>query len=207
MGLQVSPDPQPSPTANTTGSAAATPGTSGTAPPAPGSQPASDLSTGVPGQGELFVRYIGHGEELKSENVKVGGRSMDGFAPYFYSLIKGPWTSGEKRIDPALSGLDLFGRVIEKSKGSATEGEGFFGRIFGAIKKFTADLLNKLYSQYDIRISPTLVYGDVVLTYYRVLDYVETGWLDKMKNTFTFNPNQYPLPQFPEGFLDSRSGS
>ena len=212
-GLQVSPDPVP--TANTTATASASPGASPAPSPAPspdaGASPAPDPSASpgaadaVPGSGELFVRYVGHGEELKSENVKVGGKSMDGYAPYFYSLINGPWTTGDNKIDPALSGLDLFGRVVEKTKGQATEGGGFFGRIFGALKRLTSDLLNKLYSQYDIRISPTLVYGDVVLTYYRVLDYVETGWLAKMQNTFTFNPNQFPLPTFKDEFLDAHA--
>jgi hypothetical protein len=206
-GFQPSPDPAPQPgaTGNTSGSAArpaATPGpTNNTSPSgAPGQTPADAM----PGSGELFVRYIGHGEEVKSENVKLGGRSMDGFAPYFYSLIKGPWETGDKRLDPGKSGLDLMGRVTEKKRGSSFEGEGFWGKLFGAIKKITSDVLNKLYSQYDIRISPTLVYGDVVLTYFRVLDYVETGWLDKMKNTFTLNPNQFPLPVFPDAFLDSK---
>lgn len=204
-GLQVSPDPLPIATASPAASPAPSPAPSPAASPTPGASPGAPPEDAVPGQGELFVRYMGHGEELKSENVKVGGKSMDGFAPYFYSLINGPWTQGENKIDPTFSGLDLFGRVVEKAKGQATEGGGFFSRIFGAIKRLTSDLLNKLYSQYDIRISPTLVYGDVVLTYYRVLDYVETGWLNKMTNTFTMNPNQFPLPTFSDDFLNARS--
>ena len=266
-------------------------------------------------QGNLCIRYVGHGQELKSEQVTVGGKKVEGYGAYFSALAKGAWSSLDSRIDPAKSGLDLYGRVVEKdkNKGEALSGEGFFGSLmggrpgppgqggsggpppgpppsggprgppgqdgqggpppggpppgllrrgdiddaspgsprdpdsttagaegrdgqegtppgppgqggpggppgrggpggppppgsglFGRVKKFGSDLLDKLYGKYSIQISPTLVYGDVIQTYFRTMDFVETGWADRMKSAFSFNPNQYPMPAFPDNFLDSK---
>lgn len=162
-------------------------------------------SSAIPEDGDILFRYIGHGRELMDQDDRLkeslGGRKVSGYYTYFQGLANGEWQDG-RRPSPALSGLDLYGNVVEKEKGKAIEGEGFWGRIWGKIKKFTSDLLEKLYSKYQIRISPTLVYGDVVQTYFMVRDYAESGWLQKMKNTLSFQPNQFPLPYFPTGFFD-----
>ncbi|MBI4866151.1 MAG: hypothetical protein HY816_04290 [Candidatus Wallbacteria bacterium] len=162
----------------------------------------------IPGKGDIIFRYIGHGRELfddeKTLKDQLGGKSVASYRTYFSALAEKEWKESRTPL-PSLSGLALFGNVIEKEKGKAVEGEGFFGKIWAGIKKITSDLLEKLYSNYRIRISPTLVYGDVIQTYFMVRDYLETGWWDKIKNTLSFNPNQFPLPYFPKGFMEGKN--
>ncbi len=170
-------------------------------------------SSAIPGKGDIVFRYVGHGRELyqTEDQLKeqLDGKKVASYSSYFGAYAEGAWKTGsggpsgtsQGAPNPALSGLDLFGNVVEKEKGKAVEGEGFFGKLWAGIKKITSSLLSKLYSNYRIRISPTLVYGDVVSSYFMVRDYMETGWWDKMKNTFSLNPNQYQLPYFPPGFL------
>ncbi len=161
-------------------------------------------SESIPEDGELIFRYVGHGLELMKDDLAeyMGGQKISGYEVYFKSYIDSDWSRSSER-QPVRSGLDLFGRVEEKVEGETTKvGGGFWQKIIGFVKKITAKLMKKLYKKYHIRISPTLVYGQVFQTYFLVRDYVETGWLEKMKNQFTFNPNQRPLPYFPEGYLD-----
>jgi hypothetical protein len=209
-GFQASPDlPDTSPVTPTAGGGQALVTVNGTVTTRTDARAAyadggAAAAAAVPGKGELFVRYVGHGEELKEDSVKVGDKKMDGYGTYFRSTSRGPWASADRRLDPALSGLDLFGRVVEREKGQAFAGEGVFGKLFAVVRNVGEALLEKLYAKYRIRISPTLVYGDVIHTYFRVIDYVETGWWDKMRNMFSFNPNQFPLPDFPDRFLDGK---
>ncbi|MBI4872574.1 MAG: hypothetical protein HY814_13520 [Candidatus Riflebacteria bacterium] len=178
--------------------------------PGSSSEPANTgvTSSAIPGKGDLIFRYVGHGRELfdneKALKDALGGRSVASYSAYFSALADGEWKEG-RRPSPALSGLALFGNVVEKEKGKAVEAEGFWGKLWAGIKKITSDLMEKLYSNYRIRISPTLVYGDVVQTYFMVRDYMETGWLDKVKNTLTLNPNQFQLPYFPKGFMEGKN--
>lgn len=188
--------------------AAASSTTGTTLPPLDSAPATGGVSAGaIPGKGDIIFRYVGHGRELfdTEDALKeaLGGRKVASYNTYFSALADKEWKEG-RRPSPSLSGLALFGNVVEKEKGKAVEGEGFWGKLWSGIKKITADLMEKLYSNYRIRISPTLVYGDVVQSYFMVRDYLETGWMDKIKNTLTLNPNQFPLPYFPTDFLDGK---
>jgi len=203
-GMTVSADPDPS--ADPVGDTSGTSSTAGDTPAptvAPGAEAgaATEGESNLPDDGELFVRYVGHGEEVKAETSKLGDKDVDGYGKYFYSFLTG-WEEHSAGPDPAISGLDLYGRIVEKEAGEGFSGGGIFGKIAGLIKKATSAILSKLWKKYDIRISPTLVYGQVIQTYFPIVDYVATGWTEKMKNTFSFNPNQVPLPHFDPSFLE-----
>lgn len=158
----------------------------------------SDESTSVPEEGELIIRYLGSGLELIESDMKehLGGNDGDGFRTYFSALADGPWGSNP----PVKSGLDLFGRTTEKEKGEAVSGGNLLTRIWNKVKEIGEKLLSKLYAKYDIRLSPTLVYGSVLQTYYMARDYAFTGWWENVKHTF--GDKQIPIPYFPDGHFD-----
>lgn len=154
-------------------------------------------STSIPDDGELIIRYLGAGLELIEDDVSkyLGGNEAQGYKTYFGALAEGPW----KDKKPTRSGLDLFGRTTEKEPGKAMEGEGFFERLWNKVKEIGAKLLSKLYAKYNIKLSPTLVYGNVLQSYYMARDYAFTGWWENVKRTF--GDKQIPIPYFPEGHL------
>ncbi len=166
--------------------------------PSDGSTGPSDASTSVPEEGDLIIRYLGTGIELLEEDMKkyLNGADGDGYRTYFGALADGPW----KENPPSKSGLDLFGRTTEKEAGKAVEAEGFFARLWEKVKEIGATLLSKLYAQYNIRLSPTLVYGSVLQNYYMARDYAFTGWWENVKRTF--GDKQIPIPYFPKDHLD-----
>ena len=154
---------------------------------------------------KIIIRYIGHGKELAVDNVeKLIGKDISGYKPWFQSFIDDDWKS--KNESYAKSGLDLFGRVEEKVEGeSVSEGnESWWSKLVAGVKKLTDKLMKKLYSKYNIKISPTIVYGEVLRTFFAACDYVESNWLEKMKNTVKLSGNEKPLPWFPKGFLDDK---
>jgi hypothetical protein len=173
------------------------------APGPEGSTESSEATTGtsMPEDGELILRYLGSGLELSEKDISkyLGGNKKDSFYTYFSALADGPWGSNP----PSKSGLDLFGRTTEKEKGKAVEGEGFFGKLWSKIKEIGAKLMSKLYAKYDIRFSPTLVYGSVLQSYYMARDFAFTGWWEKVKKSF--GDKQIPIPYFPEGHFDGLS--
>lgn len=152
----------------------------------------------MPDDGELILRNLGAGLELSEEDLSkyLGGKDKKSFRTYFSALADGPWGDNP----PTKSGLDLFGRTTEKEKGKAMEGEGFFSKLWSKVKEIGAKLMSKLYAQYDIRFSPTLVYGSVLQSYYMARDFAFTGWWDKVKTSF--GDKQIPIPYFPEGHFD-----
>lgn len=175
--------------------------TASTSPTAGTSNPADSL----PDDGQLIMRHLGWGLELKEKELKEHvGKKVDGYKVWFDSLIKEWEKNNESQFDPANSGLDLYGWVIEKKKGQRFEGDGLWAKIVGVVKKITDAIMEKLYSKYKIYISPTLVYGEVLESFFMVMDYATTGWLDKMKNTFTMSANQFPLPYFPTDYWEGR---
>lgn len=159
----------------------------------------------IPDDGKIIIRYVGHGAELDVETCKdLIGKDVSGYRKWFQALVDDDWK--QKRELHRMSGLDLFGRVEEKEQGGVFEESGgnIFQRIWRGIKKITKKIMEKLYSQYHIKISPTVVYGDVLRTYFSVRDYVETKWWDKIKNTAKLSGNERVLPFFPPGFLDGK---
>lgn len=160
----------------------------------------SDQSTNVPEEGELIIRYLGAGRELVEDDLKdyFGGKESAGYRTYFSALADGPWGDNP----PTKSGLDLFGRTTDKKDQPEEEEEGgIWNWIKNNVKKITAKFLNKLYAKYDIKLSPTLVYGNVLQAYYMARDYAFTGWLENVSRTFS--DKQIPLPYFPKDHLDA----
>lgn len=162
----------------------------------------SDTSSSVPEDGDLIIRYLGSGRELMEDDLKdtLGGNDARGFKLYFGPLVEGPW----QQNPPTRSGLDLFGRTTEKEeeKGNAVQDGGFFSRLIQGVRDIGRNLLSKLYAKYDIRISPTIVYGNVLQTYYMARDYAFTGWWEKVRRSF--GDKQVPIPYFPKDFLDGK---
>ena len=157
---------------------------------------------------KIVIRYLGHGAELGVETTKeLIGKDFSGYKTWFQSFIDDDWK--QKGDLYARSGLDIFGRVEEKVEGESvsTEGDNFFQKIWKGIKKITKKIMNKLYSKYHIKISPTVVYGQVLRTFFAACDYVEGKWWDKIKNTATLSGNEKPLPWFPKGYLDDKNDS
>jgi len=154
---------------------------------------------------KIVIRYIGHGKELALDNVdKLIGKDISGYRPWFQSFIDDDWK--QKGESYAKSGLDLFGRVEEKVEGESVtkQAEGWWAKIKAGFKKLTDKIMKKLYSKYNIKISPTIVYGQVLRTFFGAVDYVEGKWVDKIKNSVTLSGNEKPLPWFPKGFLDGK---
>lgn len=164
---------------------------------------ATDPSSSVPEEGDLIVRYLGHGMELVTEDMTgiLGDKAGDGYRQYFDALVEGPWADDP----PTKSGLDLFGRTVEKKKGEALKEErggllGLWDKVVDTVKSAASKLLSKLYAKYNIKLSPTLVYGNVLQSYFMVRDYAFGDWAEKIKRTF--GDKQIPIPYFPEGHLD-----
>jgi len=191
-------------------STGATSGTSSPQPEATSTAPTGDTTDGDAisediEKSRILIRYLGHGCELGVDDCKeLIGKDFSGFRTWFQSFIDDDWK--QKGDLYARSGLDIFGRVEEKNQGEAVSEEGgnFLQRLWQGIKKITKQLMDKLYSKYHIKISPTIVYGQVLRTFFAACDYIEGKWWEKIKNTAKLSGNERPLPWFPKGFLEGK---
>ncbi len=132
-----------------------------------------------PHNGKLHTRYVGHGSELRHNQVEINGRERKGYKDYFETFMtSGEWSSETDSRNPSKSGLDLFGRVELKREARDRDqsGEGgIFSQIWDGIREVTRSVLNAFVERnYNVRISPTLVYGKALMSYYRVMDYQYT---------------------------------
>jgi hypothetical protein len=135
------------------------------------------LKEKLPDSGKLYTRYIGHGAEVRNKKVTVNTKERVGFSSYFES-VKGEWGNGTDYKNPSISGLDLFGRVefkpgvLDKEKDQKT---GIFGQILNLAKEVTRSVINAFVDDnYNLRVSPTLVYGKAFMSYFQVMDYKYT---------------------------------
>jgi len=143
------------------------------------------MEEAIPDSGEIHTRYIGHGYEIRArDDYEVNGKKRSGFLRYMEAFSE-EWANDPKRKNPSMSGLDLFGRVEYKPGALDDEPaeEGFFGRIFQAVgDAFNSALDAFVDDNYNLRIMPTVVYGQALASYFRVLDYKYTraGELQKV---------------------------
>ncbi|MBW7874961.1 MAG: hypothetical protein H3C47_03105 [Candidatus Cloacimonetes bacterium] len=132
-----------------------------------------------PHNGKLFTRYLGHGAELRHNKVKISGKDRAGYLSYFESYKSaGEWQTDDNSKNPSKSGLDLFGRVELKPEAIRVDRDeegGIFQRLWDGVTEITRDVLNAFVDQnYNVRVSPTIVYGKALMSYYKVMDYQYT---------------------------------
>lgn len=135
------------------------------------------LESILPESGKIYTRYIGYGAEVRGgDDLEVNGKKRLGFEAYFESLLKS-WDISRDERNPSKSGLDLFGRVEFKPGVLEKEDKetGIFGKIIAAIGNVTEALLEEFVNDsYNLRVSPTVVYGKALSSYFRVMDYKYT---------------------------------
>ncbi len=135
------------------------------------------LSEILPSHGKVFTRFLGHGAELRlGEFMEVNGKKRLGFGSYFEAFKKA-WRTGAHVKNPSNSGLDLLGRVEYKPGVLDQEDEktGIFGKILDTVGDLADAVLKEFVNQnYNLRVSPTLVYGKVLSSYFQVMDFKYT---------------------------------
>ncbi|MCO4783560.1 MAG: hypothetical protein KC646_14635 [Candidatus Cloacimonetes bacterium] len=131
------------------------------------------LSDSFPESGEIHTRYIGHGAELRSD-VTVNGKKRKGFGDYFQTYInEDEWATDTNKKNPSKSGLDLFGRVqlTKEARQREDDETGIFGKLL-KVKDYLLDQF--VNDNYHVNVSPTFVYGKVLMSYFKVMDYKYT---------------------------------
>jgi hypothetical protein len=135
------------------------------------------LESVLPESGKVFTRYLGYGAEIRGgDDLVVNGKERMGFESYFEAFISA-WSTSKDSQNPSKSGLDLFGRVEYKPGVLEKEDEetGIFGKIINAVGDITDAILNEFVNNnYNLRVSPTIVYGKALSSYFRVMDYKYT---------------------------------
>lgn len=135
------------------------------------------LQSILPESGKVFTRYLGYGAEIRGgDDLEVNGKKRLGFESYFESFLK-EWETSRDAKNPSKSGLDLFGRVEFKPGVLEKEDEetGIFGKIIDAVGDITEAILEEFVNDnYNLRVSPTIVYGKALSSYFRVMDYKYT---------------------------------
>jgi hypothetical protein len=137
-----------------------------------------DLLDVLPDSGKLYTRYIGYGAEIRSDKVEVNNKERMGYLSYFEAFKSfQEWRTDDHSKNPSKSGLKLFGRVELKPAALAQEDpeKGIFGRIIdAAVDVWNSVMQEFVNDNYNIRTSPTFVYGKVLNSYFRVMDYKYT---------------------------------
>jgi hypothetical protein len=131
----------------------------------------------LPSHGKLFTRFLGHGAELRlGEFMEVNGKKRLGFGSYF-EAFKSAWKTGSSPKNPSNSGLDLLGRVEYKPGALDEEDEktGIFGKILDVVGDVADAVLKEFVNKnYNLRVSPTFIYGKVLSSYFQVMDFKYT---------------------------------
>ena len=140
----------------------------------------------LPASGKVFTRPVGYGYEVRArDDYEVNGKKRSGYLRYM-EAFESSWDGEVSRKNPSKSGLDLFGRVEYKPGvlGSEDEESGWFGKIAKAASDAYDGLVRSFVNDtYNLRISPTLVYGNVLASYFRVMDYKYTR-MDELKEVW-----------------------
>lgn len=135
------------------------------------------LTEVLPESGKIYTRPVGYGYEVRArDDYEVNGKKRSGYLRYF-EAFEGQWDGEVSRKNPSKSGLDLFGRVEYKPGvlGKENKESGWFGKIVAAASDAVDELINSFVNDtYNLRISPTVVYGNVLASYFRVMDYKYT---------------------------------
>ena len=122
----------------------------------------------------FFTRPVGYGYEVRArDDYEVNGKKRSGYLRYM-EAFESSWDGEVSRKNPSKSGLDLFGRVEYKPGVLNQEDDesGWFGKIVKAASDAYDEMVRSFVNDtYHLRISPTVVYGNVLASYFRVMDY------------------------------------
>lgn len=135
------------------------------------------LSEVLPDSGRIYTRPVGYGYEVRArDDYEVNDKKRSGYLRYM-EAFESSWDGEVGQKNPSKSGLDLFGRVEYKPGvlGKEDSETGWFGKIVGAVGDAVNEIIKSFVNDtYNFRISPTVVYGDVLASYFRVMDFKYT---------------------------------